>query len=593
LGVLGPGAEGVVGGDGEVLGLAEVVVAVGERGLGEGDGLDAGVDDGGGSVVEYAAAGEAALGVCAAGGGGEGDGEATPVDHIGTGGVGPVHVSPGGGVGVVLVEHVVLAAPVDGGAGVVHPAAGGEEVEAGALGIVGCGVVGSGGKGVAGEGGGGGEGKGVEDGASGEVHELGCPSMRGERDGMPVGGVGLVLFGGGGEEGGDAGGLFEFEEIGCACAGVDGGDVFEGAIDGCGLAADVAQGCLNGADLLFDFVHEAAEFFELAFGAGEDAPDFVAFFLDGEGVEPHLEAGEDGHEGGRASDGDAAVLLDVGLQAGAADDFSVEAFGGQEHDGVGHGGGGIDVFVADELALRADGAFEGFAGSGDFIGCAALVDVFESLPVFAGEFGVDGEEDAGTVAVGELEGVFDGFGGAGFDAGVLEVLLGGEHLFELLAEEELTDAAAGLDVGEDFFEVADAGGQFLHLAEAFLDCAEVGGDLAEGFCEAGLEGGVELFVDGLAHLFELGGVGFVEFVEAVFDGGAELVLVVGVAGGEVGELGVEGLAKGGLLLGALGGEGGEALGDGVHLALDGFAEFGGGGFVVFAEAVEAGGEGAA
>lgn len=58
------------------------------------------------------------------------------MNHVRTGGVSPVHVSPDGCVGVVLVEHVVLATIKDGGAGVVHPSAGGKEMIAGALGVV-------------------------------------------------------------------------------------------------------------------------------------------------------------------------------------------------------------------------------------------------------------------------------------------------------------------------------------------------------------------------------------------------------------------------------------------------------------------------
>ena len=86
--------------------------------------------------------------------------------------------------------------------------------------------------------------------------------------------------------------------------------------------------------------------------------------------------------------------------------------------------------------------------------------------------------------MGEFECVLDGLEGVGLDAGVFDVLLGGEHLFELLAELELADDAAGPDAGEDFFQVADTGGELLHFAEAFLDFAEVGRDLAEGFGEA-------------------------------------------------------------------------------------------------------------
>ena len=64
-----------------------------------------------------------------------------------------------------------------------------------------------------------------------------------------------------------------------------------------------------------------------------------------------------------------------------------------------------------------------------------------------------------------------------------------------------------------------------------MDLAELSGDLAEGLGEPGLQGGVEFFVDGDAHLFELGGVVLVEFGETVFDGEAEFLLL-GVASPE-------------------------------------------------------------
>ncbi len=182
----------------------------------------------------------------------------------------------------------------------------------------------------------------------------------------------------------------------------------------------------------FTLSMRAAKFFELILGGREDAPDFVAFFLDGESVEAHLEAGEDSHESRRAGDGDTALRLNFGLQPWAANDFGVERFGGEKHDGVRHGGGRVDVLVADALALGADGAFKCFACGVDAF--AGFVGVFEPLPVFFGKFCVDGEESMSVaVSVGEFESVLDGLERVGFDAGVLDVLLGGEHLLELLA----------------------------------------------------------------------------------------------------------------------------------------------------------------
>src|SRR5579862_673512 len=130
-----PGEEIWIFARGEELGLAEIVVAVAESGAISGDGFNAGVDDGGGSVVVDGTAGEAAVGVVAVGSGSEGYRFVLPVNHVVADGVIPVHVAPNGGVGIVLEEHVVFAAPEDRAVGVVHPVFGGEEVELGAEGV--------------------------------------------------------------------------------------------------------------------------------------------------------------------------------------------------------------------------------------------------------------------------------------------------------------------------------------------------------------------------------------------------------------------------------------------------------------------------
>jgi hypothetical protein len=153
---------------------------------------------------------------------------------------------------------------------------------------------------------------------------------------------------------------------------------------------------------------------------------------------------------------------------------------------------------------------------------------------------------------------------------------------------ELADDAAGSDVGEDFFQVANTGGELLHFAKAFLDFAEVGGYLAEGFGEAGLQGSVKFFVYGDAHLFEFGGIVLVEFGEAVFDREAQLFLLAVRFAGKLVEATVEGFAGFELVAVDLGDEIGEALRDGVEVLLDGGAEDLVGGLVVGAEAVETG-----
>ncbi len=114
------------------------------------------------------------------------------------------------------------------------------------------------------------------------------------------------------------------------------------------------------------------------------------------------------------------------------------------------------------------------------------------------------------------------------------------------------------------------------------------GDLAEGFGEARLQGCVKLFVDGDAHFFELGGVIFVEFRQAVFDGEAEFFLLVGGLAGDFVEAAVQGFAGFDEAAIDFADEVRQTLGDGVEILLNCGAESFVGGFVVGAEGVEAG-----
>ena len=194
---------------------------------------------------------------------------------------------------------------------------------------------------------------------------------------------------------------------------------------------------------------------------------------------------------------------------------------------------------------------------------------------------------------GEADGELDDLLRARLDAGVADELRGREHLLEQHAELDFGEAAAGFDVGEDAGEAVDAFGEFGHLAEAGVDLVELVGDLAEGLGEAGVQGGVELFIDRGAHLFEPGGVVGVELRQAGFDGGAETFLVGDVGLGEVVQLGVEGVLL--VELGAcrLGAEMDEALVERPQGAVYGRAEGFGGVFVVDAELAESLGEGLA
>ena len=122
------GPAAVVGdGAGDRLVLGRAVLAV--RGV-EGDEPVA-VGDG--------VAGEAAVGVHAAGGRGQGDRQRLPGQQVGAAEVAPVHVRVGRSVRVVLVEDVVVAVVEDQPVGVVDPVAGRAQVRDGIVRIAGWG----------------------------------------------------------------------------------------------------------------------------------------------------------------------------------------------------------------------------------------------------------------------------------------------------------------------------------------------------------------------------------------------------------------------------------------------------------------------
>ena len=59
-----------------------------------------------------------------------------PMDHIGAGGVRPMHRSPERAIRVVLKKHVVATLVEDGSVRIVHPVLGGSEVKLGTISLV-------------------------------------------------------------------------------------------------------------------------------------------------------------------------------------------------------------------------------------------------------------------------------------------------------------------------------------------------------------------------------------------------------------------------------------------------------------------------
>ena len=116
-----PGEKLRIGGGSEALDLAKIVHAVAESGLFGSDGLYTRVENRGGAVIVHGASGETSIRVTLSGGRSKGNRQMTPVNHVLAHRVSPVHITPDGGVGVVLEKHVVPAIPVHGPVGIIHP----------------------------------------------------------------------------------------------------------------------------------------------------------------------------------------------------------------------------------------------------------------------------------------------------------------------------------------------------------------------------------------------------------------------------------------------------------------------------------------
>jgi hypothetical protein len=70
-------------------------------------------------------------------------------------------------------------------------------------------------------------------------------------------------------------------------------------------------------------------------------------------------------------------------------------------------------------------------------------------------------------------------------------------------------------------EIADIGSEGLHLANALVDPFKVLHDPIERFAKPGLKGGLQLLVNGLPHLVELGRILLPNRVKAALNGGPQ------------------------------------------------------------------------
>ena len=290
-------------------------------------------------------------------------------------------------------------------------------------------------------------------------------------------------------------------------------------------------------DLVLGLRQHVAEAVELGLDGAQDLPHLARALLDGERAETHLQAVEQRRQVHRPAEQHPLLALQRVGEARARHHLGVEPFGRHEQDREIGRVRRLDVLVADlprllpeELVQRPAARFhDGEVG--------ALQRILQPLPVVERELGVDRQpaRRARGGLAGQADRELDALAAAGPGGDVGGVLRRRQHLGEQRGELHLAPAAARLDVGQHALQVADAGGERLHLAQPLVHLLEAVGHLLERSAEALLQRRLQLFVDGGAHLVELFRVLVAQHVEALLDGRAHGFQALLVGARELGE----------------------------------------------------------
>ena len=222
----------------------------------------------------------------------------------------------------------------------------------------------------------------------------------------------------------------------------------------------------------------------------------------------------------RSDDVDAAITLDRVGEAGTPKHLCIQAFHRQiEQREIGCVRR-RDVLGVNVRGLVLDPALQRLAILLDPDRVAALLRVDQLLIVCQGKLGIDRQQagDAVGVASGEANRELHAVVAARPRGDVLLVLPRREDLLEEIFELHFTPRSTRLDVREHFFQVADADGERLHLAEPLVDLLEAIGYELERLAQPQLECCVEFFVDRRAHLLELVRVFVAQQVKTLLDG---------------------------------------------------------------------------
>ena len=126
-------------------------------------------------------------------------------------------------------------------------------------------------------------------------------------------------------------------------------------------ADELVQLFVGLAQTLLHLGEALPELVELRFHRAQQLPDLAGALLDGEGLEAHLQAVQQGRHGAGACHVDLIVPLQD-LQQPRVHHLGIQALKGQEQDAERRGIGRLDVLFPDVSGLAAEHQLEGVAG---------------------------------------------------------------------------------------------------------------------------------------------------------------------------------------------------------------------------------------
>ncbi len=328
--------------------------------------------------------------------------------------------------------------------------------------------------------------------------------------------------------------------------------LLELARHGAGASFCRTDGIARFVELLARFCKNVAEFCEFRFHRTEHFPHLGRALFQRQSTKTHVQAVEQGQQGSGPGEHHTVLALQRLHQARSAQRLGIQTLGGQEQNAEVAGVRRGNVFALDGLGFLAQTQFKRLRSGlgGGFV--SLLLRVEQALIVFARKLGVDRQPDRAFALARQANGVFHPGVAAGYGFHVDAVLLGGEHLLDQAGQLNFAEHPARFHIGEHPLQIAHALRQGLHFAQATVHQFQPLGDLLEALAQPLLQGGVEFFVHGGAHLFEFFLVVGLQLAQAQFHRAAHFVQVLVGGLAQLGEAQLGGFAHRGLaLLGAL------------------------------------------